>query len=95
VPDGTVTVIVDVLEVGTRYVGLKLTVTPAGCPLATGVRAVSLGSGVMLSVIVEVPLLPGATESEAGEAERLKFSSISVKVVEEVTPPPVPVTVMV
>jgi len=48
-----------------------------------------------LFVIVEVPLLPCVKESEAGEAEILKLSTISENVVEAVTPPPVPVIVMV
>jgi len=49
----------------------------------------------MLSAIVEVPLLPRDTESATGEAVRLKLSRISENVVEEVSPPPTPVTVMV
>jgi len=75
VVEATASVIVDVPEVGTRYVGLKLTVTPVGCPVATGVTVESLGAGVMLSVIVEVPLPPGDTESAAGDAEMLMFST--------------------
>jgi hypothetical protein len=47
-----------------------------------------------LVAIVEVALLPCVMESEAGEAEMLKLSTKSPNVVEEVTPPPVPVIVM-
>jgi hypothetical protein len=39
-----------------------------------------------LFVIVEFPLLPCATESEAGEVEMLKLSTKSPNVVEEVVP---------
>lgn len=52
----------------------------------------------MALVIVNVPLEPCATETEVGEAERVKVAgtaTIKVKVVEFVIPLPDPVTVMV
>jgi hypothetical protein len=52
-------------------VGLKLTVTPDGWPEADK-EMVELKPPVTVLVIVEVPELPCATETEAGEAERLK-----------------------
>lgn len=50
---------------------LKPTVTPVGMPDAVSVTAESNPPETAL-VMVEVPLLPLATESELGEAERLK-----------------------
>lgn len=52
-------------------VGLKLTVTPVGWPLADNVIAES-NPPVTVLVMVEVPELPCATVTEVGEAERLK-----------------------
>jgi len=52
-------------------VGLKPTVTPAGNPLADSAMAESKPPVAVL-VIVVCPELPCATESEAGEADRLK-----------------------
>jgi hypothetical protein len=77
VVEATEAVIVDAAEgpAGAREVELKLIVTPAGCPLAVRLTVVSSGPGIMLFVIVEVPLPPGAKESEAGEAGILKFST--------------------
>jgi hypothetical protein len=51
--------------------GLKLTVTPLGAPDAVSVTTESNPFDTVL-VIVDAPLLPAATESEVGEAERLK-----------------------
>ena len=51
--------------------GLKPTVTPLGIPDAESVTAESNPFETVL-VIVDAPLLPAATESEVGEAERLK-----------------------
>lgn len=51
--------------------GLKPTVTPVGWPLADKKMAES-NPPVTVLVIVECPELPCATETEAGEAERLK-----------------------
>jgi len=52
-------------------VGLKPTVTPLGCPDAVK-EIMPLKPPVTVLVIVEVPWLPGATETDEGEAERLK-----------------------
>ena len=52
-------------------VGLKLTVTPVGWPLADKEIAES-NPPVTELVMVEVPELPCATVTEVGEAERLK-----------------------
>lgn len=52
-------------------VGLKPTVTPVGWPVADNVMA-ELKPSVTVLVMVEVPELPCATETEAGEADRVK-----------------------
>ncbi len=51
--------------------GLKVTVTPVGWPLALNETAESKPPVTVL-VMVECPELPCATETEAGDAERLK-----------------------
>ena len=48
-------------------VGLKVTVTPVGWPVAESATAESNPPEIVV-VIVELPLLPSATETEAGEA---------------------------
>lgn len=69
VDEATVIVMVDdpapVIEVG-----LKVTVTPVGWPLADNEMA-ELKPPVTVLVIVEVPAWPCATDTEVGEAERL------------------------
>ena len=52
-------------------VGLKPKVTPVGWPVADNEIA-ELKPPVTALVIFDVPELPCATETEAGEAERLK-----------------------
>ena len=52
-------------------VGLKPIVTPVGWPLADN-EIPELKPPVTALVIFDVPELPCATETEAGEAERLK-----------------------
>ena len=52
-------------------VGLKLTVTPVGWPVADKVMA-ELKPPVTVLLMVEFPELPCATGTEAGEPERLK-----------------------
>ena len=65
----TVKVIVELPEPGAAMdEGLKLTVTPAGWPLAVKATAESKPPETVI-VIVEVPLLPCTTLTEAGEAE--------------------------
>lgn len=68
--EATVRVIVDV-PAPVIKVGLKLTVTPVGWPEADKIMAESKPPVTVL-VMVEVPEFPGATDTEAGEAERLK-----------------------
>lgn len=72
VDDATVIVMSEVPEPGAA-IGLvpKVTVTPVGWPLAVKVTA-ALNPPVTVLVMVEVPALPCATDTEAGEAERLK-----------------------
>jgi len=93
----TAMVIVDVPEPGAAIdVGLKLTVTPVGWPEADKAIAES-NPPVTAVVIVDVPLEPGATETEAGEGEMLKVAlavTVKVTVVWFVMPPPVPETVI-
>lgn len=65
----TVSVIVEV-PAPVIEVGLKLTVTPVGWPLADRVIAESKPPVTVL-VMVDFPELPCATETDVGEAERL------------------------
>ena len=90
-------VAVDVPEPGAAIVFLlKLTVTPEGWPEAD--KAIDeLKLPVAAVVMVEVPLLPSATESEVGEAPIVKFAgpvTVRLTVVVCVTLPPIPVTVI-
>ena len=65
--------LIDMVEVPAPVieVGLKVTVTPVGWPLADKLIAPS-NPPVTELVMVEVPILPCATVTEDGEAERLK-----------------------
>ena len=76
--------------------GLKLAVTPVGMPVADNVTLL-LNPPATVDVIVEVPLDPWSTVTEAGLAESAKLGAVTVSanVVVSVSPPPVPVTVMV
>ncbi len=92
-------VAVDVPEPGDAIdEGLKPTVTPDGWPLA--VRPIAeVKPPDTLVVIVEVPLLPATTETEAGEAEMVNAGVAAAVTVSEtdvvsVNPPPDPVMVM-
>lgn len=68
-------------------VGLKLTVTPLGWPLAD--KAIAESKPLKTAVvIVAVPLLPGATESEVGEAEMLKFGVVAAPTSALIRPAP-------
>lgn len=73
VVEATAIVIVEVPAPGAAIdVGLKVTVTPVGWPLADNATA-ELKPPETELVIVEVPLLPCTTETEPGEADRLKL----------------------
>lgn len=80
-------------------VGLNVAVTPEGNPLAE--RAIAeLKPPATVVVIFDVPVLPRATVTVVGEAERVKLActgaeTVNETVVVEVTPPPVPVIVTV
>ncbi len=66
-------------------VGLKLTVTPEGWPVADKVMAESKPPETLV-VIVDVPLLPCSTETEPGEAEMLKPGVVLVEVRAAISP---------
>ena len=73
VVEATARVKVEVPEPGAAIdVGLKVAVTPVGWPVADSAMDAS-NPPEMAVVMVEVPLLPWATETEVGEAEMLKF----------------------
>src|SRR5271169_5990943 len=96
--DPAVMVIVELPDPGAGIgFGLKLTVVPDGIPAADKVMAL-LKPPLTVVVIVEVPRLPCATLTEAGEADIVKFAvaavTVSVTVVFSCIPPPLPVTVM-
>jgi hypothetical protein len=95
--DDTVRVTVDVPEPGAAIeVLLKLTVTPAGCPDADKPMA-ELNEPETAVVIVDVPLLPCATETALGEAEMVKLAGpVTVRTIVAVCvmPPPTPVMVI-
>jgi len=90
---------VEVPEPGAEIdAGTKPTVTPVGWPVADKATA-ELKPPETATVTVDVPLLPNATDAEAGEAEIVKSGTVagvtvSVKVVERISPPPDPVTVI-
>ena len=66
---------VEVPEPGAAMeVGLKVTVTPVGWPEADKAIA-ELNPPETAVVIVDVPLLPCTTETEAGEAEMVKLGA--------------------
>jgi len=76
--------------------GLKLTVTPLGAPEEESeIAASNPPEGV--TVRVEVPLEPAATETEGAEGVRVKLGpvvTVKVTVAWFVMLPPVPMTVM-
>jgi len=75
--------IVDVPDPGAAMdVGLKLTVTPAAAAGTLADNAIAeLNEPVMVVVIVELPLKPRPTESDAGDAEMVKVEgTVTVKV---------------
>lgn len=76
VVEATARVAVDVPEPGAAMdVGLKLTVTPEGCPVAVSATAESNPPDTAV-VIVEVPLLPTTTETEVGDAEMVNAAVV-------------------
>lgn len=99
VVDATANVMVEVPEPGAAMdVGLKLTVTPVGWPLAVNAMA-ELKPPETAVVMVEVPLLPCTTETEVGAAEIVNAGvgvevTVSDTEVVSVMLPDVPVTVM-
>jgi hypothetical protein len=67
-------VMVEVPEPGAAMeVGLKVTVTPVGWPVADKAIAESKPFKTAV-VIVDVPLLPRTTESEVGDAQTVKLA---------------------
>ena len=79
-------------------VGLKVTVTPVGWPLALSAIA-ELKPPETAVVMVEVPLPPCTTDTEVGEAESVNAGVPAAVTVSDsdavcVRPPPVPVTVI-
>jgi len=95
--DPTVNVRVEVPEPGAAIdVLLKLAVTPVGMPEADKPIA-ELNEPETAVVMVEVPLLPSATETDVGEEEMVKLAGpVTVKftVAVCVIPPPTPVIVI-
>ena len=80
-------------------VGLKAAVTPVGKPEAESAIA-ALNPPETAVVMVALPVLPSATESEVGEADSVKAGVAAAVTVSEMVAvcvmlPPVPVTVMV
>ena len=78
--------------------GVKLTVTPVGCPVADKATA-ELNPPEIAIVMVDEPLLPCTTDTEAGAAETMKLGvparvTVSVTVAVCTMPPPEPVTVI-
>ena len=94
-PEGTI-IVMDEVPAPVIEVGLKLTVTPVGWPDACK-PITPLNPPVTALVIVELPCLPCCTETEVGEADRLKLGAVTVRetvVVCVEAPDAVPVTVM-
>ena len=82
----TVIVIVDV-PAPVMDIGLKLTVTPVGCPVANKV-IVELNPPETVVVMVDVPPLPCATETAVGEADSVKSADVEAPVRALASPAP-------
>ncbi len=88
-------VIVELPEPGAAMdAGLKLTVTPVGCPVADKATA-EVNPPEIPTVMVDEPLLPCTTDAEAGEAEMVKLGfppdpTVNVMVVEWLRVPETP-----
>ena len=100
VVDATASVSAELPEPGAAIeVGLKVAVTPVGWPEAVKATA-ELKPPETVVLIVEPPLAPCATETDVGEAAIVKAGTaaavtVRVMVAVWVSPPPVPVTVIV
>jgi hypothetical protein len=90
----TVIVMADVPDPGAGIeLGLKLTVVPAGAPVAD--RAIALLKPALTVVVrVDAPVLPTATVTAVGDAASVKSATVKVTVAVCCTPPPLPVTVI-
>ena len=77
--------------------GLKLTVTPVGCPVADTATA-ELNPPNTATVIVDEPLFPCTTDTEAGDADIVKLGvapvTVNVAVAVRRRPPAEPVIVI-
>ena len=74
--EATARVMVDEPDPGDAIeAGLKLTVTPVGWPLADRATADPKPFRALV-VMVVVPLLPGSTETDEGEAEIVKVEDV-------------------
>jgi hypothetical protein len=88
VVEATVKVIVELPEPGAAIEeGLKLTVTPVGWPLAVKATAESKPPETVV-VIVEAPLLPCTTLTEAGEAAMVNAGLVLVGASALISPVP-------
>jgi hypothetical protein len=86
--EATVKVSVDEPEPGAAMdAGLNAAVTPAGSPLAVSVIA-EFRPPETTVVIVDVPLLPCGTETEAGETDSVKSEGVGVPVSASIRPMP-------
>ena len=86
-PGGTVKVRAEVPPLLVMDAGLKLTPRPDGPPVADKTTAESKLFR-KVAVIVDLPLLPCATEIEVGEAERLKLGVVDVPTSALIRPAP-------
>lgn len=86
VVEATAMVIVEVPDPGAAMDGgVKLTVTPAGCPVADKATA-ELKPPEIATVTVDVPLLPGATDTEPGDADTVKVGVVGARASIKLTP---------
>ncbi len=98
--DATASVRVEVPDPGAAMeAGLRLAVTPVGAPEADKAMA-EVKPPETAVVMVDLPLLPCATETDVGEAEMVKAGVVDEVTVSEtvavcVIPSPAPDTVMV
>jgi hypothetical protein len=91
-----VSVLVTGAPLGVTLEGLNEQLAPVGRPLQLKLTE-SLNPPTGVTVMVEVPELPGTRLTDVGEAEMLKSGgsvTVSVTVADCVRPPPVPVTVI-